>query len=74
MIKLGQKVKDALTGFEGIALARTEYLYGCTSIGVLPTKLKETGTPQDWVWVDEQRLDSDSKATAGGPQPNAPQR
>ena len=75
MIKLGDEVKDKVTGFEGIAVARTEYLYGCLSIGVLSKKLNsETGKPIEWVWFDEQRLDLQSKAPNGGPQPIAPSR
>jgi len=73
MVTLGTKVTDRLTGFTGIAMGRTEYLYGCTSIGVLPQDLKD-GRTQDWVWLDEQRLDATSEAEAGGPQPEAPQR
>jgi len=73
MIKLGSVVVDKFTNFKGIAMGRTEYLYGCVSVGVLPTEL-EKGRPQDWFWVDEQRLEEYSEAEAGGPQPNAPQR
>jgi len=72
-IKLGQKVKDKYTGFAGTAMGRTEYLYGCTLIAILSNELKD-GKPMDWVWIDEQRLTVTSKATAGGPQPLAPQR
>ena len=73
MIKLGCEVKDKLTGFTGIAMGRTEYLYGCVSIAVLSSKLKD-GKPADWVWIDEQRLTVLSKAKAGGPQPEAPSK
>jgi len=75
MIKLGEVVIDKLTGFKGIAMGRTEYLYGCISIGVLPLKLKDNGSPGDWVWLDEQRLTLVSKAELGGPQVfNAPSK
>lgn len=29
MVTLGARVKDNITGFEGIATGRAEYLYGC---------------------------------------------
>ena len=29
MEELGSRVKDSITGFEGFAVSRTEYLYGC---------------------------------------------
>lgn len=74
-VKLGEKYTDKFTRFTGVAMARTEYLYGCTSIGLLPLKLnEEKGTPSNWVWIDEQRLVEDSPAKAGGLQPTPPQR
>jgi hypothetical protein len=76
-IQLGSKVRDTLTGFEGIATARTEWLYGCSRIGIEPTKLNEDGKPFDTAWFDEQRVEvmveqlptvsKDSSATSGGP-------
>lgn len=33
-IELGDKVKDKVTGFEGIAVAKIEYLNGCVQFGV----------------------------------------
>ena len=36
MIELGQKVRDLVTGFTGIAIYRCEYLHGCVRIGVTP--------------------------------------
>ncbi len=77
MIKLGSKVKDIITGFEGVAVARTEWLYGCTRIGVDSAELND-GKPVETQWFDEQRLEmteaqepkvsKDSSATSGGPQ------
>lgn len=37
-IALGDRVKDRITGFQGIAVARTEWLYGCVRITVQPEK------------------------------------
>ena len=36
MILLGQKVRDKITGFEGVAISRIEYLSGCIQYGVIP--------------------------------------
>lgn len=74
MVTLGSKVKDQFTGFEGIATARTDYLFGCTRILVEPTGLKEDGTTQESEWFDEQRLDPLSEAVSGGPGNVAPNR
>jgi hypothetical protein len=55
MIKLGTRVKDAITGFEGIATSRAEYLYGCVRVLVEPQILKD-GKPVEALWLDELRF------------------
>lgn len=35
-IQLGDKVRDTVSGFEGIATVRIEYISGCSRIGVQP--------------------------------------
>ena len=77
MVKLGNKVRDTLTGFAGVAVARTEWLYGCSRIGIEPTELKD-GKPIETQWFDEQRVEmvedtrptvsAASSASSGGPQ------
>jgi len=78
MIKLGEKYKDKISGFEGVATARTVFLFGCVRVCLESKKLKDDGTPQE-CWFDEQRLTSKSKGTkskgrTGGPGPNPPKR
>ena len=34
MIQLGDKVRDVVSGFEGIAICRSEWITGCIQIGV----------------------------------------
>ena len=64
MIKLGTKVKDSITGFEGIATSRVEYLIGCTQIGITPPVDKDGKVP-DVVYLDEYRLNgTDLRAKA----------
>jgi hypothetical protein len=55
-ILLGDTVRDVYTGFQGTALARTDWLYGCTRILVEPTKLTKEGAVAANVEFDEQRL------------------
>lgn len=62
-IQLGMRVKDQVTGFEGIASARTEYLYGCIRIAVQSTELKD-GKPVDAQWFDEAQLSEVQKEIA----------
>jgi len=55
MIQLGQKVKDRLTGFEGIASGRCEYLTGCAQVLVQPS-VDSKGTWVESRWLDDPRL------------------
>lgn len=73
-MRLGEKVRDDITGFEGIADSRTEYQNGCVRIGVQPFGLNEKGEPGDVVYFDEQRLSAASTAKFGGPGGHPPQR
>ena len=36
IIKLGQEVKDRVTGFKGIVVSKTTYLQGCDRVAVQP--------------------------------------
>ena len=55
MIKLGQKAKDKITGFEGIIVARVEYLFGCDQYGVSPEA--KDGKVNDTLYFDEGRME-----------------
>jgi hypothetical protein len=55
MIKLGDKVKDSVSGLVGIAVARTEYMNGCVRWAVQPQKL-HNGKPVEQEYLDEQQL------------------
>jgi hypothetical protein len=77
MIILGSKVRDSITGLEGIATARCTYLYGCVRIGIQPTALEGQKVAEE-VFLDEQRVEvleerkpvvsPASSALSGGPQ------
>ncbi len=67
MVKLGDKVKDAITGFEGIVVGKAEYLNGCISYQVQSRK-----DISKCEWIDEQRLTTKGTAKAGGPQTYPP--
>ncbi|MHC2016345.1 hypothetical protein [Methylobacterium sp. CM6247] len=54
-IALGQTVKDAITGLEGVVVARYEYHYGCTRLSVQPTGLVD-GKAVESFCEDEQRF------------------
>ncbi len=54
-VELGSKVKDKITGFKGVAVARCVYLNGCVQFEIEPSQLKD-GVPQKSYWLDEQRV------------------
>lgn len=55
-MKLGDFVRDRITGFEGVATGVANYITGCTQWLVTSKKLKPDG---DTVanWLDEVRLE-----------------
>ena len=55
VIPLGARVRDSITGFEGIAIGRAVYLYECPAVAVQAEEL-ESGKPIDKQWFDEARL------------------
>ena len=55
MVKLGRKYRDTISGFEGTAVAITEWLYGCRRVGLAPHELKD-GQLIENQWFDEQQL------------------
>lgn len=71
-IKLGQVVKDKITGYQGVVIAITKWLYGCTRITVQAGELKD-GKPVDNYTFDEPQalvikdnFDKPAKPTHGG--------
>ena len=67
MIELGWRVKDKISGFTGVAIARTEWLNGCIRINVAPEKSDKDGKPLDDRYIDEGQLElitTDTEARA----------
>lgn len=57
-IKLGKQAKDKITNFEGIIIAKCEYLFGCNQWGLAPQVFdKEKGKPGETQWFDEGRIE-----------------
>ena len=74
-IQLGDHVKDTVTGLKGVAVGRSEWLYGCRRITVQP-KVDTDGKVPDSVTFDEPQLvlvrrakTPAKKRTTGGPGP-----
>ena len=56
---VGERVKDLVTGYEGLISCRTEFLTGCNRYGVQSEVLsKDRERPQDPCYFDENQLQS----------------
>lgn len=51
---LGKKVRDAVTGFEGIAVSEVNYINGCRQFCVQPKSTD--GKMPEGQYIDHQRL------------------
>jgi hypothetical protein len=56
-IELGDKVKDSVTGFTGIAVAVTKWLHGCDRVTVRPEGVNKEGKPYDNYTFDALQLE-----------------
>ena len=85
-IQLGDRIRDEVTGFEGIAVGLTDYLTGCTHVGI-QARCDHDGKVPEWYWVDVRRCavlqggafdlaaargGSAATVVQGGPMPNPP--
>ena len=58
MIVLGQQVRCRITGYRGIVIARSEYLYSSPQVRVQSETVNDSGLPKDAVWLDEEQCES----------------
>jgi hypothetical protein len=72
-MKLGQRLKDKVSGFTGIATSRTEFLNGCVRIALSPPVDKE-GKMVDERWFDMQQLELVDDGILPKEEPEAVQR
>jgi len=82
MIKLGKKAKDKITGFEGILVARAQYITGCDQYAICPKA--KNGKVFDAQYFDESRIkvtgngvkieDVTFKQNPGGPNRDKPKK
>jgi hypothetical protein len=56
-INLGDDVRDIVTGFEGMAIARQDGLFETPSIKVQQRNLNDDKRPMDSIWFEESRLE-----------------
>jgi len=75
-IQLGNRVRDLVSGFTGIATARTEYMNGCVQFAI--TSSSEDGTKEPVSrWLDTEQLefvDGGVRGQVGQAQPSGGDR
>lgn len=54
--QLGDRVKDPVSGFKGIATCITTWLHGCVRIGVQPEEITKEGKVAESVYFDQSQL------------------
>lgn len=55
--ELGSKGKCKITGYEGMIVARTEWLHGCRRYVLQSAKLQDSGKPAEPLAIDEDGLE-----------------
>lgn len=65
-VNLGDKCKDRVSGFVGVAMARHEYLNGCARITLQP-EIKKDGKLPECQTFDEPQLTIVKKAVVPAP-------
>jgi len=76
-INLGDRVKDRISGYEGVAFAKIQYLAGCDQVGIKPQGQKPDGGTFDVLYFDAPFVEVTAKSVvqpveprerdAGGP-------
>lgn len=56
VVELGDKVRDVVTGFEGVVASWQKHMHGCDRLVVDPTKLGDDDKPLDGWVLDIMRL------------------
>lgn len=65
-IQLGQRVRDSVSGFEGIVVCRAEWLNGCVRFSVQP-RVDKDGKLPEMQWIDEGQCEAMAEPPAENP-------
>jgi len=64
-IQLGDRVRDELTGFAGIVVVMSDFLWACRRICIQPEKLDKDKKVQESQWFDEPQVELVKVGVAG---------
>lgn len=56
MPDLGDRVRDVVTGYTGVVLAKMEALFEASQCRVHPDDLDDSGDPREPRWIENDRL------------------
>lgn len=79
--EFGEVLKDKISGFEGVVMAKCMYFTDCLHYGLCSQTLKD-GIPMEWQYFDETRLikvkgkkklEKESRVSTSGVYSNPPQ-
>jgi len=56
-VELGVRVREKVTGAEGVVVGRAEYLYGSSCVLLQPENLKD-GAPVKAQWLEEAQVEA----------------
>lgn len=55
-LPLGARAKDRITGFMGVLMARTTWMWGCDRYAIQPEALDKDGKTIEAEWFDDARI------------------
>ncbi len=64
-VRLGDEVKDTITGFKGVAICRHTYLQGCDRITVIDKSTKDKPEPTELNFDEPQLIVTKAKKVVG---------
>jgi len=56
-VKLGDLVKDTITGVQGVVVTRSEWLNGCETVSVQQRELDKDGKPHERLAFDVEQIE-----------------
>jgi hypothetical protein len=71
-VNLGDLVKDRISGYEGVAIAKIQYLTGCDQVGIKPRGTKPDGGTFDTLYFDAPFVEVLEKDVVSPVVPRAP--
>lgn len=64
-VELGDLVRDRISGFQGVVICRSDWIYGCTRFGIAPRDLDKDGGVKEAHYLDENQLEMVEKGAVG---------